>query len=104
MRIDNNNMAGIGASGLNRAQAAEAAERQANAVGANKTSSSSSDRVNLSTLAEQIKKMDVNSPQQEQRLSQLAAVFKAGKYAPDPEAISGAMLDEALGGSSLAKG
>lgn len=47
MRIDTNNMAGIGASGLDRTQSADAVEQQAGQAVAKRGAGGATDQVNL---------------------------------------------------------
>ena len=54
------------------------------------------DRVNLSNLAESLNQLDATSPQREERLKQLSAAYLSGKYEPNAEAVSSAMIDEAI--------
>jgi flagellar biosynthesis anti-sigma factor FlgM len=99
MRIDDKTSANLGAAGLNRAQATDAAAQSGASKAARKGGEASSDRVNLSNLAESINQLDGTSPQREERVQQLAALYQAGKYEPNAEAVGGAMIDEAIGQS-----
>jgi anti-sigma28 factor (negative regulator of flagellin synthesis) len=101
MRIQDNSMAGVGASGLDKTQAAETQQRQTTGTGgAGKTGSS--DAVSLSSLAGKVQAEDVNSPEREARLATLAASFAAGTYQPNLDVVSGAMIDEAVGETGAA--
>lgn len=95
MRIDNNNMAGIGASGLDRTQSTEAVEIQTGQGVAKRGQGGNTDHVNLSTLAERLRSLESQSPERQARLDQLAAAYQSGKYDPDPEAVSEAVIEDA---------
>ncbi len=95
MRIDTNNMAGIGASGLDRTQSTDAVEQQAGQAVAKRGAGGATDQVNLSVLAERLQSMEPQSAERQARLEQLAAAYQAGTYNPDPMAVSEAMIDDA---------
>ncbi|QOY86748.1 flagellar biosynthesis anti-sigma factor FlgM [Paludibaculum fermentans] len=104
MRIDTNNMAGIGASGLDRTQSADAVEQQAGQAVAKRGAGGATDQVNLSVLAERLQSMEPQSPERQARLEQLSAAYQAGTYNPDPMAVSEAMIDDATSSSGDASG
>ncbi|MGJ5820648.1 flagellar biosynthesis anti-sigma factor FlgM [Paludibaculum fermentans] len=104
MRIDTNNMAGIGASGLDRTQSADAVEQQAGQAVAKRGAGGAADQVNLSVLAERLQAMEPQSPERQARLEQLAAAYQAGTYNPDPAAVSEAMIDDATMASGESTG
>ena len=97
-------MSGIGASGLGRTQATEPAGRQAGAGSVKGGAGTGADHVNLSSLAEQLQTLDTASPAREAHLNRLAALYEAGAYQPDAEAISDAIIDDSLGQAGLKSG
>lgn len=99
MRLEDNYMSGIGASGLNRAQAADAVERKAVKSGSG-GATAGTDEVTLSTLTERLQELSAqleatgdNSPDREARLNELTAVVESGKYTPDVEGLSATLID-----------
>jgi len=99
MRIDDKHTVGIGTSGLGRTDAAELANSQKSGVG-KKGSATGPDKVNLSVLAERLQALEPGSVEQEQKLRALAAAFETGRYEPDPDVVSEALLDEAVSETS----
>ncbi len=101
MRVNDNNMSGIGASGLNRTKGADGVERQGSAGAAGRTGSAGGDEVRLSDLAENLQSLsakleaaEAGSPERMARLEQLKSVVASGRYEPDAEAISQSLMDE----------
>lgn len=99
MRLEDNYMSGIGASGLNRAQAADGVERKAVQSGSS-AATGGTDEVTLSTLTERLQELSAhleatgdNSPDREARLNELTAVVESGKYMPDVEGLSATLID-----------
>lgn len=95
MRIEDNKLAGLGAQGLGRTQGAEAAERSGSEVG-KKSGSNGTDEVNLSVLAERLQSLEAGSAEREKRIAELSSAYQSGRYEPNAEAVSGAMLNDAI--------
>lgn len=99
MRIEDNNLAGLGAQGLSRAQGTEAAGRSGSEVG-KKSGAGGADEVNLSVLAERLQSLEAGSAEREKRIEELASAFQAGRYEPNAEVVGGAMLNDAVAGTA----
>ncbi len=96
MRIDeNNNMNGIGASGVGKAQAADNAQAHKARAGRG-SAAKGPDEVALSVLAERLQALEPGSADQDQKLKVLQAAYESGRYQPDSEAVADALLDESL--------
>ena len=101
MRLEDNNMSGIGASGLNRAQAADGVERRIAAGAGGAAPGGGVDEVSLSTLTERLQVLSAHleaagdgSPAREARLSELAALVGSGRYEPNAEALSNTLIED----------
>ena len=92
MRIDDKNVAGLGAGGVDQARAAEAASKRNSGQGAAR--SGAGDEVSLSGLAEQISSQEAHSPAREARLARLAEQVALGTYEPDPAAVADGLIAE----------
>jgi anti-sigma28 factor (negative regulator of flagellin synthesis) len=53
------------------------------------------DRVQLSELSETLKALGADGPEREARVTRLAAEYRAGRYQPDAQAASRAIIDDA---------
>lgn len=99
MRIDDKNTPGIGASNVGGVQGGQniagqdrlgtGASREAGAAG-------SSDRIQLSGLASQLRALQPGSEAREAELTRLRDLVASGRYQVDAEAVSRALVDEAL--------
>lgn len=93
MKINEQNLAGVGGSHLSRTQGVDSPSSS------KRTSASSADgaqdRAQLSALAERIRAADPQSSAHAQRLHKLAAVVQSGKYNFDAGAVSDALINEA---------
>jgi Anti-sigma-28 factor, FlgM len=99
MRLEDNYMSGIGASELNRAQAADGIERKAGKGASGGAVTGAPDEVALSTLTEQLQGLSAQleaasdgSPARQARLSGLAAMVESGKYSPNVDELSGTLI------------
>jgi anti-sigma28 factor (negative regulator of flagellin synthesis) len=100
MRLEDNNMSGIGASGLNRAQAADGPERSTAKGAGGATLGAGADQVTLSTLTERLQGLSAQleaagdgSGEREAKLKALAALVESGNYEPDVDELSGKLID-----------
>jgi flagellar biosynthesis anti-sigma factor FlgM len=98
MRIDDKNVAGIDSSALERAKSAEPAGQHSPVSAGGKQDSKSPDTVDLSTLAESLRSLDVESPEREARLNALAEAVQAGRYSVDAGVVSDSLIDDAMTG------
>ena len=98
MRIDNKNTPGVEPQKLPGTESPQGAEQNARA-GATGSSSRASDRVQLSSLAEYLRRLDPASPERLARLQQLQELVSTGRYEPNPEALGEALINEALSDS-----
>ena len=103
MRLEDNYMSGIGASGLNRAQAADGIERKSRNEPGGTPAVSGSDEVALSTLTERLQGLSAQleaasdgSPAREAKLNELKAMVANGTYEPDVDELSGTLIDVML--------
>lgn len=55
------------------------------------------DQVQLSNLGQALQAADVESPERLERIAALRADVRAGRYAPDPAAVSRSIVSDALG-------
>lgn len=55
------------------------------------------DEVQLSGLAGSLDRLRTDSPERLAQVEQLSQLVAAGQYQPDPGAIAGSLVDEALG-------
>ncbi|MDX1980424.1 MAG: flagellar biosynthesis anti-sigma factor FlgM [Bryobacteraceae bacterium] len=99
MRVHDNGtnpLAGGGVSGAGGAQqvggAGNAGKRQAIE---NKTEG---DSVQLSSLGRSLKAEDIDSPERQQRVEELRADFKAGRYEVDAGELGKKLIDDAING------
>ncbi|MCL5746472.1 MAG: flagellar biosynthesis anti-sigma factor FlgM [Acidobacteria bacterium] len=95
MRVDDRNLAGLGA-----ARSGQAAETQRTGsdgrAGAGRAGNDA-DRVELSSLAGRLSYfLEAGAQARASRVSQLAADVQGGRYRVDSAAVSRAMLDDAL--------
>lgn len=98
MRVNDNNLAGLGAPGLDRAGSTEAVER-AGAGGAQaKQAGGASDQVSLSGLAARLQELDSQSPDREAKLNGLKAAYESGQYQAPAEQVAERMMDDAAAG------
>ncbi len=100
MRLEDNYMSGIGASGLNRAQAADGIERKAGKSVNGATPTAGTDEVALSTLTERLQGLSAQleaagdgSVEREAKLNELSALVESGEYASDVDELSGKLID-----------
>lgn len=102
MKINEQNLAGVGGSQLSRTQGVDSLSSS------KRTSSNSTDgaqdRAQLSALAERIRAADPQSSAHAQRLQKLAAVVQSGKYNLDAGAVSDALINESTSSSGGGSG
>lgn len=99
MRIDDKNTPGIGSSNVGGVQGGQGIAGQDRlGPGASKEAggSGSSDRIQLSGLAAQLQALQPGSEAREAELARLREMVASGRYQVDAEAVSRALLDEAL--------
>ncbi len=103
MRVEDNNMSTIGASGPNRTQAADGIERKPGAGPNGSSGAGGLDQVSLSTLTERLQGLSAHleaagdgSPSREARLAELSALAGSGNYDPGADALSGTLIEEML--------
>lgn len=94
MRVNDPQSSPVGSTGVGRAQ-------QNTAVGpgsqvSNSSSADSSDRVQFSSLSQQLNALAEGSSEREAKLEALRAAVANGSYQADAFEISGKMIDEAL--------
>lgn len=94
MKIDNNNVAGLG---LDRSAGAAPAARYGagNAAGIN-GNDANSDQINLSDLSRQLRVEQPDSAERQNRIEALAAAYAAGSYNVDPLTVSQRIVDDAI--------
>jgi flagellar biosynthesis anti-sigma factor FlgM len=91
MKINDANVGGTGAAqAANAVGGAAAAKAQPKAGAAN----TSTDEVQLSSLSEQIRAQNSNSPERAAHLEKLSAAIDAGTYRVDSTEISRNIIDE----------
>lgn len=100
MRLEDNYMSGIGASGLNRAQAADGINRKAGKGVSGAVTPGEADEVALSALTERLQGLSAHleatadgSDAREAKLNELSALVAGGKYAPDAEQLGALLID-----------
>lgn len=97
MKVNESNLQG--AAGLGSTGAAKAVQggRLAGSGGeAGAAVGDGSDGVALSGLAQTLRALDVESPEREARVEQLARAYAEGGYKVDAEAVAGGVIDDAL--------
>lgn len=100
MRLEDNYQSGIGASGLNRAQAADGVDRKASKGPSGTAPAAGSDEVSLSTLTERLQGLSAEleatsdgSAAREAKLKQLTATVESGNYSPDVDELSETFIE-----------
>jgi anti-sigma28 factor (negative regulator of flagellin synthesis) len=97
MRVYNSNISGGTTAGTDKAQEARGAETGAGRAAP--SSSSGSDRVELShALGSLAKAMSADSASHASRVASLAAQYQSGNYQANSQATSKSMISEALDG------
>jgi flagellar biosynthesis anti-sigma factor FlgM len=96
MRIDDNGMANVGASQLNRTKQTELAGQQGTRNERLESGELVQDKVNLSSLASSVAAEQDMSVARQDRLAELAAEFRAGRLDVNAEFVADAMIDQAL--------
>jgi len=94
MRVNENTIAGLGASGIERSRGAEGQEAGASGVQA-RSASKATDHVSISGLAAQLQAMDDNSAQREAKLSGLQQAYQAGQYQAPAESVADGLMSDA---------
>ena len=103
MRLEDNYMSGIGASGLNRAQAADGIERKSGKGPGGAPAAAGSDEVALSAMTERLQGLSAQleaasdgSAAREAKLNELEAMVASGTYQPDVDELSATLIDVML--------
>lgn len=96
MRIDDNGVANLSASQLNRTQQTDSAAQQGTRKERLQSGDVVQDKVNLSSLASSVAAEQDMSVARQDRLAELAAEFRAGRLDVDAEAVADALIDQAL--------
>lgn len=96
MRIDDNGMANVGASQLNRTKQADLAGQQGTRSERLESGERVQDKVNLSSLASSVAAEQDMSVARQDRLAELAAEFREGRLEVNAETVADAMIDQAL--------
>jgi hypothetical protein len=95
MKINDSNMAGIGATDLSRAQGAEPAGAGGRGGAVQRGGGAGQDRVELSPLAAALTTLAADSAERSARVDELAAEYAAGRYEPDADETSRALVADA---------
>ncbi|HEY3440840.1 MAG TPA: flagellar biosynthesis anti-sigma factor FlgM [Paludibaculum sp.] len=100
MRLEDKYMSGIGPSELSRTQGTEAIDRKAGKGAGGVGPSGGADEVTLSGLTERLQGLSAQleaegegSAARSAKLNELSALVESGKYAPDVERVSGALIE-----------
>lgn len=92
MKIDNSNVGGLN---LNRTGTTAPTSRYGYGSGSSDGYGSSSDQISLSSLSQQLRTLDVSSPERDQKIQSLQAAYAKGTYQPDPAVIAKSMVTDA---------
>ena len=103
MRIDNPNL--NGAAGLQTGRAPETTPAEAlGSTSSTRGGSISGDHAEISSLAENVSQaLAAQSVNRAQRIQELAQQYSAGTYRPSARSVSGAIVNEAIGGKDAAQ-
>lgn len=101
MRIDDNGLANVNASPLQRSQQTGAADPSTGRPLQPQSGNGIQDQVSLSSLASSVRALQPDSAPREAFLAELAADFRAGRIESDPGEIAEALIEQALGEGEL---
>ena len=97
MKINDANVAGLGSQGIAKTQEAEQGARvRQSRIGDG--SSSSADKVQLSSLSETLRASDSESPERAAHLEWLSADVQAGRYHVDSAELSKSIIQDSIKG------
>ncbi|MFN7920516.1 MAG: flagellar biosynthesis anti-sigma factor FlgM [Bryobacteraceae bacterium] len=103
MKIDQTTLGGISGPASHETQKAEQTKQALSRygrVGPGDSGNGSSDRVELSTLGQQLREIASGGPEQERKVEELRAQVEAGTYRVDSSVVGSKLVDEALSDSS----
>lgn len=100
IRIQNDTSAGVGTSGVGRAdEISRPAGSPSSTTG--RSGSRSGDSVDISSLSQSLAAASrAQDVQQASRVSRLSALYRSGQYNVDPAQVSRAMVSQAIGGGA----
>jgi anti-sigma28 factor (negative regulator of flagellin synthesis) len=93
MRVHDSNLNAVT---IGTRQTTRADTVQTGRTGAYGTNSGGQDRVSLSDLSSALARISDESPEQTQRISQLAAAYRSGAYRTDPAAVARGVVNDSI--------
>jgi|WetSurMetagenome_2_1015567.scaffolds.fasta_scaffold1300955_1 hypothetical protein len=99
MKVNDPKLANLMSTQVGGPQATESAgdkHKKTDGVG-----SGSGDQVNLSALGDKVRALDTESPERAAYLEKLSSDVQAGRYNPDPAAVSRKIVSDAMGAPSI---
>ncbi|MGD0581009.1 MAG: flagellar biosynthesis anti-sigma factor FlgM [Bryobacteraceae bacterium] len=98
MRIDDNQLSGIGPAAAGASQNVRSGAQQGASTAKPGEGATGKDEVRLSAVADQVGNLKT-TPERAAKIAELAKLVQSGQYNPHPEKVADSIIDDMLSGS-----